>query len=166
MARFNKNGKKEVPEINTGSMSDIIFMFLFFFMVITTMREGEAKVKYTLPSSTEYKKLDKKNFACIYIGTPTENNAAKIEGLSAVQLNNKTVTDVNKLKEDIKLFAQEAWEEAEKNPDNNVRPENTTFFMRIDGETPMVAVTQVKNIMREVNALKVQYATTKGDKKK
>jgi biopolymer transport protein ExbD len=45
MARFRKDEKKEVPEINTGSMSDIIFMFLFFFMVITNMRESNVKVK-------------------------------------------------------------------------------------------------------------------------
>jgi biopolymer transport protein ExbD len=40
MGRFKKEGKKDVPELNMGSMSDIIFMFLFFFMVITTMRES------------------------------------------------------------------------------------------------------------------------------
>ena len=61
MARFKRSGKKETPELNTGSMSDIIFMFLFFFMVITTIREGEAKVKFTPPTATEYQKLAKRN---------------------------------------------------------------------------------------------------------
>ena len=61
MARFRKEGKKEVPEINTGSMSDIIFMFLFFFMVITTMRESDAQVKFTPPKASEYQKLEKKS---------------------------------------------------------------------------------------------------------
>ncbi|MDE5743811.1 MAG: biopolymer transporter ExbD, partial [Bacteroidales bacterium] len=45
MGKFNKGGKKEMPEINTGSMSDIIFMLLFFFMVITTMREATLFVR-------------------------------------------------------------------------------------------------------------------------
>ena len=61
MARFRKDEKKEVPEINTGSMSDIIFMFLFFFMVITNMRESNEKVKLSPPSATEVQKLEKKS---------------------------------------------------------------------------------------------------------
>ncbi|HOL75063.1 MAG TPA: biopolymer transporter ExbD, partial [Bacteroidales bacterium] len=40
MARFRKEKLNEVPALNTSSMSDIIFMFLFFFMVITTIREA------------------------------------------------------------------------------------------------------------------------------
>ena len=68
MARFKKNGKKELPEINNSSMSDIIFMFLFFFMVITTMRESDAAVKFTAPHATEYQKLEKKSsIATIYM---------------------------------------------------------------------------------------------------
>ncbi|MBR2079136.1 MAG: biopolymer transporter ExbD, partial [Clostridia bacterium] len=30
---------KEVPAMSTGSMPDIIFMLIFFFMVTTSMRE-------------------------------------------------------------------------------------------------------------------------------
>ena len=41
MGRFKKSGSKETPGINTGSMSDIVFMFLFFFMVITKIRSEE-----------------------------------------------------------------------------------------------------------------------------
>ena len=59
MARFKKENTKELPEINTGSMSDIIFMFLFFFMVITNMRETNVKVKFEAPYATEVQKLEK-----------------------------------------------------------------------------------------------------------
>ena len=40
MARFTGKKATSTPELNMGSMSDIIFMLLFFFMVITTMRES------------------------------------------------------------------------------------------------------------------------------
>ena len=60
MARFKKKGKKDVPAINTGSMSDIIFMFLFFFMVITNMREATLFVRVLPPQATEIQKLEKK----------------------------------------------------------------------------------------------------------
>ena len=45
MARFAGKKEKSTPELNMGSMSDIIFMLLFFFMVITTMRESPLYVK-------------------------------------------------------------------------------------------------------------------------
>ena len=51
MSRFRKEGKKETPELNMGSMSDIIFMFLFFFMVITTMREASLEGSFPTTAS-------------------------------------------------------------------------------------------------------------------
>ncbi|HOF45236.1 MAG TPA: biopolymer transporter ExbD, partial [Bacteroidales bacterium] len=69
MGRFKKGEKKDVPEINTGSMSDIIFMFLFFFMVITNMRESTLKVHFKPPLASEVQKLEKKSFTRYRIRT-------------------------------------------------------------------------------------------------
>ena len=33
MGKFNKSGMREMPEMNTSSMPDIVFAILFFFMV-------------------------------------------------------------------------------------------------------------------------------------
>ena len=52
MARFKQKNDKGTPGLNMGSMSDIIFMLLFFFMVITTMRESQLYVKMTVPKGT------------------------------------------------------------------------------------------------------------------
>ena len=60
MAKFRKDDAKEVPAISTGSMPDIIFMLIFFFMVTTSMRETSLKVKMKLPEATEVQKLEKK----------------------------------------------------------------------------------------------------------
>lgn len=165
MSRFKNNGKKEVPEINTGSMSDIIFMFLFFFMVITTMRESDAKVKFSLPNATEYQKLDKKNFYCIYMGTPTENDAALFDNTVAIQLNGKTVKEATEdgLDRAIADFVKESKQMAK---DKEQNEDMITYFLRIDGNTHMTAVNTLKYSMRKNEALKVQYATTKGNKKK
>ena len=38
MSMFKKGEKKEMPAISSGSLSDIVFMLLFFFMVTTQMR--------------------------------------------------------------------------------------------------------------------------------
>ena len=76
-----------------GSMSDIIFMFLFFFMVITTMREATLKVKFQPPKATEIQKLEKKSLvANIYIGAPISKNENTLPpGKVSVQLNDQTI---------------------------------------------------------------------------
>lgn len=49
MGKFNKTGKRGMPELNTSSLPDLIFTMLFFFMIVTTMREVTLKVQFTLP---------------------------------------------------------------------------------------------------------------------
>ena len=46
MGKFNKSGKKGMPELNTSSLPDLIFTMLFFFMIVTTMREVSLKVQF------------------------------------------------------------------------------------------------------------------------
>ncbi|MCR5114105.1 MAG: biopolymer transporter ExbD [Bacteroidales bacterium] len=160
MSRFKKNGKKEVPELNTGSMSDIIFMFLFFFMVITTMRESEAKVKFTEPTATEYQKLDKKNSYTVYMGEPTVQGAALLDNAVSIQFNDKlaaSTTDEG-LKTAVDEFVQSSRDaSALKNED----PDKITYYLKIDNNTRMTAVNQLKLALRKKNALKIQYATKK-----
>ena len=59
MSKFRSNGKREMPELNTSSLPDLIFTVLFFFMMVTTMREVTLKVKFTTPAGTELEKLEK-----------------------------------------------------------------------------------------------------------
>ena len=61
MARFRKNGSKELPEISTASLPDIIFMLLFFFMATTSMKEVTYMVSIRVPEATELTKLEKKS---------------------------------------------------------------------------------------------------------
>ena len=53
MSRFNKGGGREMPEMNTSSLPDLIFTILFFFMMVTTMREVTLKVKFEKPVGTQ-----------------------------------------------------------------------------------------------------------------
>ena len=60
MGKFKKGGKKEVPQVSTSSLPDIVYMLIFFFMITTSMRDVELKVKTALPKATEIAKLEKK----------------------------------------------------------------------------------------------------------
>ena len=88
MAKFRKNEAKEVPAISTGSMPDIIFMLIFFFMVTTSMRETTQKVSITLPQASEVQKLEKKSLVSyIYIGPPIDKRNLGTE--PRIQLNDQ-----------------------------------------------------------------------------
>ena len=61
MGKFNKTGKRGMPELNTSSLPDLIFTMLFFFMIVTTMREVTLKVQFKVPQATELEKLELQN---------------------------------------------------------------------------------------------------------
>jgi biopolymer transport protein ExbD len=162
MARFKKDQKKEVPELNMSSMSDIIFMFLFFFMVITTMRESNIKVKYTVPKATEMQKLEKKSLvATIYIGEPilsTENTLPP--GKVSVQLNDQTVKQEDLIR-DVRDFVGN-----EREARTGDEKDMITYSLKVDNQVQMRYVTMIKEELRNNNALKINYATSKDVKKK
>jgi biopolymer transport protein ExbD len=151
MAKFRKGGAKEVPAISTGSMPDIIFMLIFFFMVTTSMRETTMKVKIKLPEATEVQKLEKKSLVSfIYIGAPTN---AKLGTEPRLQLNDQfaRVDDV------IPFIEQERLDRAEAD-----RPLLTTS-LKIDENVRMGLVTDVKQELRKCGAFRINYSVRKGE---
>ena len=153
MGRFKKEGTKGTPDLNMGSMSDIIFMFLFFFMVITTMRESTLFVKIQLPKATEIKKLEKKSLVVnINIGEPNQKYVAKLGHEPRIQLDDQfaEVGDIN------------AFVEEQKNMHNEADRNKLTWSLKVDKKTKMGIVTDVKQELRQSNAFKVNYSTTRG----
>lgn len=149
MSRFGKEVKKEVPELNMGSMSDIIFMFLFFFMVITTMRESSLFVRVHVPSATEVQKLEKKSLvANINIGPPLD---VKLGTTPRIQLNDR-FAEVNNIVEFVETEKQSRPEQ-----DRNV----LTWSLKVDEAVKMGIVTDVKQELRKASAFKVNYSAAK-----
>lgn len=151
MAKFRKGGQKEVPAISTGSMPDIIFMLIFFFMVTTSMRETTMKVRIKLPEATEVQKLEKKSLVSfIYIGAPTNT---KLGTEPRLQLNDQfaRVEDV------IPFVEQERLDRAEAD-----RPLLTTS-LKIDEGVRMGLVTDVKQELRKCGAFRINYSVRKGE---
>lgn len=152
MARFRKNEKPKVPGINTGSMSDIIFMFLFFFMVITTIREATLYVKVKVPVASEVQKLERKALVSyIYIGKPTNTALYGVE--PRIQLN-----DVYAMPAEIGEFV--FFERARR---SEADKPFITFSLKVDEETKMGIVTDVKQELRFASAFKINYSTRRGD---
>lgn len=149
MGKFNKNGSKEVPELNTSSLPDLIFSILFFFMMVTSMREVTLKVEFDTPKGTEIEKLEKKSLVSyVYIGKPTKEFRAKMGLSSRIQLNDD-FAEVGDIRDYIYM-------------EREAMPERDKPFMRvsmkIDQETQMGIVTDVKMALREAWALNVVYS--------
>jgi len=152
MARFRKGGKPKVPGINTGSMSDIIFMFLFFFMVITTIREATLFVKVKVPAATEVQKLERKALVSyIYIGKPLNTAIYGIE--PRIQLNDSYART-----SDIAEFIT-----MERLARNEIDRQFLTTSLKVDKETKMGIVTDVKQELRFASAFKINYSTRRGE---
>lgn len=150
MSRFKDKGSKGTPAISTASLPDIIFMLLFFFMVTTVMREVDLQVKITLPEATEVTKLEDKALVdYIYIGPPSNE---KLGTEPVIQLND----DFAKL-EEIDTWVKQG---IERRPE--VLQPRITRSLKVDKETNMKIVTDVKQELRKSNALKINYSTTQG----
>ncbi len=152
MAKFRKEGSKETPAISTASLPDIVFMLLFFFMVSTTMKEVTLKVKIKVPQETELAKLEKKSLVTyIYVGVPNKQYQSMYGTEPRIQLNDQfaTVNDIQS------YIAQER--EGMKESD---RPKMTTSI-KADFDCPMGVITDIKQALREAQALKINYSASK-----
>ncbi|NEN23854.1 biopolymer transporter ExbD [Cryomorpha ignava] len=150
MSKFGRKGKKKNPEISTASLPDIIFMLLFFFMVVTVMREDDPKVKISKPNATETEKLEKKSLVdYINVGPPV-NKILGTEPLIQLDDSFADLSDIRQWIED----NRERRDEAEK-------PAITTS-LKVDKDTRMGIVTDIKQELREANALKINYSVNKG----
>ena len=153
MAKFKQKNSGSLPEMNMGSMSDIIFMLLFFFMVITTMRESSLMVKVNVPQASEIQKLEKKSLVSyIYIGTPIEER--KYGSATRFQLNDQ-FGELN----DIVSFV-----EAERAARSEEDKPFLTTTIKCDKEVKMGDVTDVKQELRKAGALRIMYAASRGGK--
>lgn len=152
MAKFIKKGDKGTPGINTASLPDIVFMILMFFMVSTSMRQTDRMVNVKLPEATEIVRLERKDLSCyIFIGTPSLQYQKEFGTESRIQLN-----DSFRNTSDIRDFIA-----AERESLDEVDREFMTVSLKIDENTRMGIVTDVKQELRRCSALKIMYAARK-----
>ena len=154
MAKFNKKKDGDLPAVSTASLPDIVFMLLFFFMTVTTMKDSSLMVANTLPNASEIKKLEKKDRVIyIYVGTPTQEYQKVFGSEPKIQLNDKfaNVDEVGSF-----ILAERA-----KKPQELQHV--LTTALKVDKEANMGLITDIKQELRKVNALKVNYTTYEGD---
>jgi len=156
MAKFQKKRSKTTPEISTASLPDIIFILLFFFMVATTMKEQDIKVRITLPKATELQKLERKSLVSfIYVGPPIVAYQKTFGTAPKIQLDDAFAdpSGIIQFIENKRAKKIEAKEE-------HLIPYMTTS-LRVDKAVKMGIISDIKQELRKAQALKINYSTLK-----
>ena len=154
MAKFRKKRGGGPQQINTASLPDIVFMLLFFFMVSTTMKEVALKIQLKQPEATELTKLEKKSLVTyIYVGVPQRQYQSTFGTEPRLQLNDQFATV-----EDIRNYIVQERESMRESDRSKM-----TVSIKADYDTPMGIITEVKQALREAQALKISYSARKVD---
>ncbi|KQC30059.1 ExbD/TolR family protein [Flagellimonas eckloniae] len=153
MKNYRKT-KNRFPAISTASLPDIVFMLLFFFMTVTTIKNNTLLVDNNLPNAKEVKKLEKKDRIIeIFVGKPSRELVEVLGTEPRIQLDNK-LANVNDV-------APYVLSELSKKPDaiRNL----VTVSLKVDKDVKVGIVSDIKEELRKVNLLKVNYTTYEGN---
>ncbi len=155
MAKFRKDSKGNVPGISTASLPDIVFMLLIFLMVSTVLREADLKIMVEVPGATDVKKLEDKGLVkTIFIGKPVLAYQKLYGTEPRIQINDQ-FADV----EEIRSFVASSRETLKEHEQNRMM-----ISLKIDKNTKMGIITDVKQELRKASALLINYSANEVEK--
>ena len=146
MGHFKKKSANSKQEVPTSAMPDVVFMLLIFFMVSTVLREVTLQVKVDFTRAENIEKIEQKRLVSyIYIG-PEKLTGRKL-GNTKIQIDDAMVEDVNAIRNIMydKLMAQP----------------KLIVSLRVDKNSEMGIVTEVKQELRRAGTLRINYSTKK-----
>ncbi len=150
MSKFKKKKGGELPAISTASLPDIVFMLLFFFMVATVMRDNSTMVENTLPAADQIEKLKKDRTMFIYAGKPSaQYSNLGTEG--RIQINDSFVS-LDAIQPAVFEYIASLPEELK---------DRIVIALKVDKKTNAGIISDIKQELREANALKIMYITGK-----
>jgi biopolymer transport protein ExbD len=151
MSKFGKKNKKGMPAISTASLPDIVFMLLIFFMVTTVPKENNPKVRVSKPEATEVVRIDDlSRVYSIYVGPAIETG--QFGESDRIQVGGEIVPDAIYVQNGVNTWRGKFAENEHS---------GLTMSIKADQEARMFVVNQVKENLREINALKIIYSTKK-----
>ncbi|AEK23640.1 ExbD/TolR family protein [Capnocytophaga canimorsus] len=153
MPKFAKKKGSELPPVSTASLPDIVFMLLFFFMTVTEMKDSDLMVVNKVPSADQVQRLDKKDpVVYIYAGKPLPKYQDKYGTNAKIQVNDK-FADVSEIAPFILQYKDGLRQELR---------EQFITALKVDAETNMGLISDIKEKLQDVNALKLTYITKEG----
>jgi len=138
-----------MPELNTSSLPDLVFSILFFFMCITHMREETAIVTVNTPQASEVVKLENKSLVTtVLVGKPKDK---KLGNVARIQFNDDFLEKENIV---AKMTQQ-------RQSMKEIDQPKMQISMKIDKDTEMGVVTELKQELRKAQCLKISYSAKK-----
>lgn len=157
MSKFKKKQGNAQPAISTASLPDIVFMLLFFFMVVTKMRDTELMVTTNTPQASELTKLEKKTLVnFVFIGRPTPKYKEKAGTKPRIQLGDKFANP-----DEIPLFLEKF-----KTTVPESQRQAIITSMKVDSKVTMGIVGDVKTSLRKAGQLKINYSAKSRERTK
>jgi biopolymer transport protein ExbD len=150
MSRFRQKQTREVPGLNLAAMPDLIFTVLFFFMIVTHMRDVKPMVRFQVPQGTEVEKARKDGIVYLFIGKPVDDQGDVVGDESRIQLNDHYVT----------LSEIGAAIEQERSLMSDDARQHMVVSIRADRATEMGLINDVKQELRKAGALHINYSAT------
>lgn len=140
-----------MPGLNLASLPDLIFTVLFFFMIVTHMRDVNPKVRFEVPQGTELSKTaNKDGLVYIFIGKPVDAQGKVVSNETRIQLNDRFVS--------VDQLAQEITRERSQMSESD--RQNMVVSIRADRDTEMGVINDVKQALRKAGALNINYSAT------
>lgn len=138
--------KREMPEVSTASLPDIIFMLLFFFMTVTVLRTASAQVTIEIPETqTAIKVNHEASEYNIYLNQAGEGEDQKI------QINEYLVS----------LTQFDGILESISKPLMDFEKMKVPIYLRVDKGVKMDLVYDVKLMLRKHGLRKINYVVKK-----
>lgn len=142
--RLSKKKTRSTPAISTAALPDIIFMLLFFFMVVTVMRDQEALLVPDLPASAYAQKMSER-------GDKLAISISIKDGAEVVQIAHKVVpapTAVAVLSNQLNTLS-------------DIEREELEVDLKIDKAVKMKIVSDIKMELRRQQVYDINYLVTK-----
>lgn len=147
--RLNRKRRRSVPELTTSALPDLIFTILFFFMIVTHLRQTDVKVNVKTPQGSELAKLKQKYAVTWLIAGLSEDNKL------ILQIDNELIT-LDQLANTL-------------NAKRAHLPEDEQQFMTVslkaDRQLPVRYIAQIKEELKKANVLRISYSATEIIKK-
>ena len=150
MSRFQRRRHRDVPGLNLAAMPDLIFTVLFFFMIVTHMRQVQPLVRYEVPQGTEVEKAQRKGATVyLFIGHPLATDGSQSEE-TRIQLGDRYVT-IDEIGPAI---------ERERKRMSSEDRQHLVVSIRADRNVEMGIINDVKQALRRAGALNINYSAT------
>jgi biopolymer transport protein ExbD len=150
MSKFRKSEPREVPGINTAALPDLVFTILFFFMLVTNMRTVPVMTQFDVPTITELQKLQEKSLI-VYIMVGKEQENTHPDNEIQIQLNSDFVS-LNEMPAHLQILKKTIPAEEQG---------KMIAILKMDKNTSMGLVQDIKQNLREAGILTVHYSAEK-----